>query len=61
MTTYILKILLLLVFVARFGATTEFDGRMFGLTALVCILGWSASQVFWSMRLKQPYVEPSGR
>jgi len=61
MTTYILKILVLLVFVARFGATTAFNGRMFGLTALVCILGWSASQVFWSMRLKQPYVEPSGR
>ncbi len=61
MTTYILKILLLLFFVARFGATTAFNGRMFGLTALVCILAWSASQVYWSMRLKTPYVEPSGR
>jgi ATP synthase protein I len=61
MTTYILKILLLLFFVTRFAGTTAFNSRLFGLTALVCILAWSASQVFWSMRLKTPYVEPSGR
>ena len=61
MTTYIVKILLLLFFVVRFAGTTAFNSRLFGLTALVCILGWSASQVFWSMRLKMPYVEPSGR
>jgi ATP synthase protein I len=61
MTTYVVKILLLLFFVARFAGTTAFNGRLFGLTALVCILAWSASQVLWSMRLKTPYVEPSGR
>jgi len=61
MTTYIVKILLLLFFVTRFAGTTAFNSRLFGLTALVCILAWSASQVFWSMRAKMPYVEPSGR
>lgn len=61
MTTYIVKILLLLFFVVRFAGTTAFNSRLFGLTALVCILAWSASQVFWSVRLKTPYVEPSGR
>ncbi len=61
MTTYIGKILLLLFFVVRFAGTTVFNSRLFGLTALVGILAWSASQVFWSMRLKAPYVEPSGR
>ena len=61
MTTYIVKILLLLFFVVRFASTTAFNSRLFGLTALVCILAWSASQVVWSMRLKTPYVEPSGR
>jgi ATP synthase protein I len=61
MTTYIVKILLLLFFVVRFAGTTVFSSRLFGLTALVCILAWSASQVYWSMRLKAPYVEPSGR
>jgi ATP synthase protein I len=48
-------------FVARFAGTTAFNSRLFGLTALACILAWSASQVYWSMRLKTPYVEPSGR
>lgn len=61
MTTYVVKILLLLFFVVRFAGTTAFSSRLFGLTALVCILAWSASQVYWSMRLKTPYVEPSGR
>jgi ATP synthase protein I len=61
MATYIAKILLLLFFVVRFSGTTVFSSRMFGLTALACILAWSASQVVWSMRLKAPYVEPSGR
>ena len=61
LTTYIVKILLLLFFVVRFSGTTVFSSRLFGLTALACILAWSASQVIWSMRLKAPYVEPSGR
>jgi len=61
LTTYVAKILLLLFFVVRFAGTTAFSSRLFGLTALACILAWSASQVVWSMRLKQPYVEPFGR
>jgi ATP synthase protein I len=61
LTTYVAKILLLLFFVVRFSDTTVFSSRLFGLTALACILAWSASQVLWSMRLKAPYVEPSGR
>jgi ATP synthase protein I len=61
LTTYIVKILLLLFFVVRFAGTTAFSSRLFGVTALACILAWSASQVLWSMRLKAPYVEPSGR
>jgi ATP synthase protein I len=61
MATYIGKILLLMFFVVRFAGTTAFNSRLFGLTALACILAWSAAQVYWSMRLKTPYVEPSGR
>lgn len=61
LTTYVVKILLLLFFVVRFAGTTAFSSRLFGLTALACILAWSASQVVWSLRLKAPYVEPSGR
>jgi len=61
LTTYVVKILLLLFFVVGFAGTTAFSSRLFGLTALACILAWSASQVVWSMRLKAPYVEPSGR
>jgi ATP synthase protein I len=60
LTTYIVKILVLLFLVATFGNTTAFNGRLFGLTAIVCILVWSGAQVLWSMRLKVLYVEPDG-
>jgi ATP synthase protein I len=60
MATYVVKILVLLLFVARFSNSTAFNPRLFGLTAIVCILAWSASQVTWSLRLKIPYVEPDG-
>jgi ATP synthase protein I len=60
MATYAVKILLLLLFVARFSNSTAFNPRLFGLTAIVCILAWSASQVTWSLRLKIAYVEPDG-
>jgi ATP synthase protein I len=60
MVTYIVKILALLVFVAAFGSTTVFNARLFGLTALACVLTWCLAQVVWSMRLKFLYVEPRG-
>ncbi len=60
MTTYIAKILVLLFFVIKFASSTAFNTRLFGLTAIVCILVWTAAQVMWAMRLKVPYVEPYG-
>jgi ATP synthase protein I len=60
MGSYIVKILLLLLFVVRLSSTTVFSTRLFGLTALACILVWCAAQVVWSLRLKFLYVEPRG-
>ncbi len=60
MTTYIAKILVLLFFVIKFASSTAFNTRLFGLTAIACILVWTAAQVMWAMRLKVPYVEPYG-
>ncbi len=58
--TFIVKILLLLVFVGAFQNTTAFNPKAFGLTALVCILAYTGAQVMWSIRLKALYVEPDG-
>ena len=60
LTTYLVKILALVVVVAKFSNTTAFNGRLFGLTAIVCVLVWTMAQVFWSTRLKVLYVEPDG-
>jgi ATP synthase protein I len=59
--TYLLKILILLILVGQFQNTTAFNPRLFGLTAIVCVLVYSAAQIAWSIRLKTPYVEPDGR
>ena len=59
--TYILKILVLLILVGQFQDSTAFSPRLFGLTAIVCVLVYCAAQIVWSMRLKTPYVEPDGR
>jgi ATP synthase protein I len=60
LTSYVVKILVLLILVARFSNTTAFNGRLFGLTAIVCVLVWSGAQVLWSMRLKVLYVDTDG-
>ncbi|MGP8001910.1 MAG: hypothetical protein ACLPKI_31995 [Streptosporangiaceae bacterium] len=60
LTSYIIKILILLVLVAQFSGTTAFNGKLFGLTAIVCVLVWSFAQVLWSMKLKVLYVKPDG-
>ena len=59
--TYLVKILALIILVGSFQGTTAFDPRLFGLTAIVCVLVYSAAQIVWSMRLKTLYVEPDGR
>lgn len=56
--TYLVKILVLLFLVGQFQDSTAFNPRFFGLTAIVCVLTYSAAQMIWSMRLKMLYVEP---
>jgi ATP synthase protein I len=58
--TFIVKILLLLAFVGAFEDTTAFNPSAFGLTALACILAYTAGHVVWSIRLNALYVEPDG-
>jgi ATP synthase protein I len=60
-STYLAKIVVLLFIVARFSGTTAFNGKLFGITAIVCILAWTGAQAVNSMRLKVPYVEPDGK
>jgi ATP synthase protein I len=60
LTSYLVKILVLIFLSAKFSNTTAFNGKLFGLTAIVCVLVWSFAQVIWSMKLKVLYVEPDG-
>jgi len=59
--TYFVKILVLLFLVGQFQDSTAFNPRLFGLTAIVCVLVYSAAQIVWSMRFKTLYVQPDGR
>ena len=55
---YLVKILVLIFLVGQFQDATAFNGRLFGLTAIICVLAYSAAQVGCTMRLKSLYVEP---
>lgn len=59
--TFIGKIVAFMIVLAVLRHSTVYSGKMLGFTALACILAWSASQVLVAMRLKLPYVEPSGQ
>jgi ATP synthase protein I len=56
--SYLVKFIALAVLMIWLSKSTAFSGKLLGLTALVCILTWSAAQVVTSMKLKVLYVEP---
>ena len=58
-TSYLVKILVLLVLVAKYSGTTAFNGKLFGFTVIACVIAWSTAQVLVAARLKVPYVEPN--
>ena len=58
--TYLIKIVVLLFLVGQFQDSTAFNPRIFGLTAIVCILAYSGAQVICTMRRKLLYVRPDG-
>jgi ATP synthase protein I len=57
---YLFKIIVLAVAVKELSDSSFFNGKLFGFTALVCILAYCASQVFASIRTKTLYVNPDG-
>jgi ATP synthase protein I len=61
MSTYLIKILVLLYFVVRYSGTTAFNGKAFGFTVVVCVIVYTTAQALVSARLKVPYVEPDGK
>jgi hypothetical protein len=57
---YVFKIITLAVAVKLLGDASFFNGKLFGFTALICILAYCASQVISSIRFKALYVNPDG-
>jgi ATP synthase protein I len=58
--TFVGKMLAFMIVLAVLRHSAAFNGKMLGITALACILAWSASQVVTSMKLNLLYVEPDG-
>jgi ATP synthase protein I len=57
MFTYTVKILVLVVLVARFQHTTVFDTWLAGFAVFVLVLAYTGAHVFWSLRTKMPFVD----
>jgi len=60
-STYLIKILALFYLVIRYSGTTEFNGKFFGFTVVVCVVVYTTAQALVAARLKVPYVEPDGK
>lgn len=60
-STFLVKIVLLAFLVDRLAGTTVFNSKLFGVTAIVCIVAWSMSQAITSAKMKVLYVEPDGK
>jgi len=56
--TYLVKIVALAIVVTILHGMTAFSDRALGVTALGCILVWSAAQVITAAKVKMLYVEP---
>jgi len=56
--SYLVKIIALAIVLSALNGTTAFSTRDLGFTAVVCILVWSAAQIFTTVKLKMLYVEP---
>src|SRR5579875_942384 len=58
---YIFKIIVLAVAVSQLRGVTAINPRLFGVTAVVCVVAWCAAQVVASIRQKTLYVNPDGK
>jgi ATP synthase protein I len=61
LSTFLAKILLLAFVVNELAGTNVFNTKLFGFTAIVCIIAWSMSQAITNARMKIMYVEPDGK
>ena len=57
---YLFKIIGLAIAVKELSDSSFFNGKLFGFTALVCILAYCAAQMIASIRYKTLYVNPDG-
>ena len=59
--TFVVKILALAFVVNALAGTGTFNTKLFGVTAIVCIVVWTLTQAIGSARQKMLYVEPDGK
>ena len=55
---YLFKVIVLFLLLAIFRHASGFDGKVFGLTVLVCTLVWTFAEVLVHARRRVPYVTP---
>jgi ATP synthase protein I len=58
LSTFLVKIVVLMFVVAALRGTTAFSTRTLGFVAIACILVWSAAQIVTAIKVKLLYVEP---
>lgn len=60
LTTYLVKIGVLFVFIILFADTTMFDTKVFAATVVACTVAWTVAEVWVFARTKVLYVDAGG-
>jgi ATP synthase protein I len=58
--TYLVKTIVFFALLSIFSSSTAFNGLLFGLTVIVCVLAYQAALIVTWRRTKMLYVEPDG-
>lgn len=61
MVSYLVKVVVIMVMLARFGDTTAWNSQAFAWAVVVCTLVWTAAEVRAFMKTKMLYVDPDAK
>ncbi|MFI6319917.1 hypothetical protein ACIBG8_20445 [Nonomuraea sp. NPDC050556] len=61
MVSYLVKVVVIMVMLAKFGDTTMWNSKAFAWSVVVCTIVWTGAEVRAFMKTKMLYVDPDAK
>lgn len=61
MVSYLVKVVVIMVMLAKFGDTTLWNSKAFAWSVVVCTIVWTGAEVRAFMKTKMLYVDPDAK